>query len=96
MRIFENIVNYLKKIFSKQKQLNSGEEKQKIPNKEELSFMDTLQKDSKKYFNKKSILNEINKNPDLINTLSYSRLVQLNEIYEEKINELEKRISHVL
>lgn len=96
MRIFENIVNYLKKIFSKQKQLNSGEEKQKIPNKEELSFMDTLQKDSKKYFNKKSILNEINKNPDLINTLSYSRLVQLNEIYEEKINELEKRISQVL
>ena len=58
--------------------------------------MDTLQKDSKKYFNKKSILNEINKNPDLINTLSYSRLVQLNEIYEEKINELEKRISQVL
>ena len=96
MRIFENIVNYLKKIFSKQKQLNSGEAKQKIPNKEELSFMDTLQKDSKKYFNKKSILNEINKNPDLINTLSYSRLVQLNEIYEEKINELEKRISQVL
>ena len=96
MRIFENIVNYLKKIFSKQKQLNSGEEKQKIPNKKGLSFMDTLQKDSKKYFNKKSILNEINKNPDLINTLSYSRLVQLNEIYEEKINELEKRISQVL
>lgn len=92
MKILENIMNYLKKIFSKQKKLNSGEIKQDVLTKQENTFVALFQKDSKDYINKKSILDEINKNPNLIYSLPYSRLVQLNRLYEERINELERRI----
>ena len=96
MKIFENIINYIKKIFSGKKRLNSGKIKQDVSNNKENSFMDILQKDSREYINKKNILDEINKNPDLIDTLPYSRLVQLNRMYEERIKELEIRINQVL
>ena len=64
-------------------------------NKKENTFMDSIKKDSKEYLNKKSILDEINKNPDLIDTLSYSRFVQLNSLYEERISELKTKISQL-
>ena len=95
MKIFENIINYFKRIFVKQKKLNSGILEKVTLNKKENTFMDSIKKDSKGHFNKKSILDEINKNPDLIDTLSYSRLVQLNCLYEESINELKTRISQL-
>lgn len=95
MKIFENIINYFKRIFVKQKKLNSGILKKDTLNKKENTFMDSIKKDSKEYLNKKSILDEINKNPDLIDTLSYSRLVQLNSLYEERISELKTKISQL-
>lgn len=95
MKIFENIINYFKRIFVKQKKLNSGILEEDTLNKKENTFMDSIKKDSKEYLNKKSILDEINKNPDLIDTLSYSRLVQLNSLYEERISELKTKISQL-
>lgn len=95
MKIFENIINYFNRIFVKQKKLNSGSFEKDVLNKKENTFMDSVKKDSKEYLNKKSILDEINKNPDLIDTLSYSRLVQLNSLYEERISELKTKISQL-
>lgn len=95
MKIFENIINYFKRIFVKQKKLKSGILEKDTLNKKENTFMDSIKKDSKEYLNKKSILDEINKNPDLIDTLSYSRLVQLNSLYEERISELKTKISQL-
>lgn len=95
MKIFENIINYFKRIFVKQKKLNSGILEKDTLNKKENTFMDSIKNDSKEYLNKKSILDEINKNPDLIDTLSYSRLVQLNSLYEERISELKTKISQL-
>ena len=37
-------------------------------------------------------LQEVEKNPSLIDNLSYKRLKQLNQIYEERINELELKL----
>lgn len=95
MKIFEDIFNYFKRIFKKQKKLNSGFYEKDTLIKKENSFMTLLKKDSKDYINKKNILDEINKHPDLIDTLSYSRLVQLNSLYEERINELKIKISQL-
>ena len=36
------------------------------------------------------ILDEIERNPELIDKLSYERLVKLNQLYDEKITELER------
>lgn len=95
MNIFENIVNYFKRFFSKQKTLPSGEIEQDALPRKENTFINSLQKESKDYINKQSILDAIDKNPELIDTLSYERLVQLNIIYEEKINELKRKISEL-
>lgn len=95
MKIFENIINYFKRIFVKQKKLNSGsfEENELIKN--ENPFMYSIKKDFNENTNKQNILDEINKNPALIDTLPYQRLVQLNSLYEEKINDLKIKISQI-
>lgn len=95
MNIFERILNYFKRIFSRQKMLPSGEVEQDVFSNKENTFIDLLQKENKDYINKQKILDMIDKNPDLINTLSYERLLQLNSIYEEKINELKIKINEL-
>ncbi len=65
MNIFENIVNYFKRIFSKQKMLPSGEIEQDVFPRKENTFINSLQKESKDYINKQSILDAIDKNPEL-------------------------------
>lgn len=93
MKIFENMISYFEKFFSKTKKLDCGTSKQEMLHEKENVFLNTLQKDNKDYFNKKTILEQIDQNPELIYSLSYSRLVQLNGIYEERISELERKIS---
>ena len=61
-------------------------------NNNENSFFSELKKDAKDHSNKRQIIEEINRNPDLIYSLSYTRLVQLNELYEERISELENEL----
>ena len=75
--------------------LPSGEVEQDLLSNKENTFIDLLQKENKDYINKQKILDMIDKNPDLINTLSYERLLQLNRIYEEKINELKIKINEL-
>lgn len=91
MSIFYKLKNFILSIFNSPKKLCEGlEDKSNI--KKIDSFADSLQKDVQKKIQKKDILNEIDNNPDLIDTLPYTRLVQLNKLYEERINELENII----
>ena len=91
MSIFYKLKNFILSIFNSTKRLNEGIENEsnikRIDN-----FADSLQKDVQKKIQKKDILNEIDNNPDLIDTLPYTRLVQLNRLYEERIKELENII----
>ena len=52
--------------------------------------IDSLQKDTQNHLYKNEILDEIERNPELIDKLSYERLVKLNQLYDEKITELER------
>lgn len=91
MNIFYKLKNYILSFFNSPKRLNEGlEDKNNI--KKINNFADSLQKDVQKKIQKKDILNEIDNNPDLIDTLPYTRLVQLNRLYEERIKELENII----
>ena len=57
-----------------------------------LRNMQNQVKKYEKYIKKvpKEILDEIERNPELIDKLSYERLVKLNQLYDEKITELER------
>lgn len=91
MSIFYKLKNFILSIFNSPKELSEGlEDKSNIKKLD--SFADSLQKDVQKKIQKKDILSEIDKNPDLIDSLPYTRLVQLNKLYEERINELENII----
>ncbi len=92
MFIIEFIKNLIHSTFNKTKKLSSGIEintKKNINN----NFINNLQKGIKDDYNKNEILNKINKNPIIIDSLSYERLVQLNKLYEEKIKEYEKKLN---
>ena len=92
MFIIEFIKNLIHSNFNKTKKLSSGIEintKKNINN----NFINNLQKGIKDDYNKNEILNKINKNPIIIDSLSYERLVQLNKLYEEKIKEYEKKLN---
>jgi len=84
MKIIDKIIDFVKSIFIHPELLVEGQEtkvsEQKINN-----FMESLQKDTKN-----EILDEIERNPELIDKLSYERLVKLNQLYDEKITELER------
>lgn len=85
MKIIDKIIDFVKSIFIHPELLVEGQEtkvsEQKINN-----FMESLQKDTQNHLYK----NEIERNPELIDKLSYERLVKLNQLYDEKITELER------
>lgn len=89
MKIIDKIIDFVKSIFIHPELLVEGQEtkvsEQKINN-----FMESLQKDTQNYLYKNEILDEIERNPELIDKLSYERLVKLNQLYDEKITELER------
>ncbi len=94
MNILKEIQSFFGRIFSKTKRLEAGNKE--IDNNEKRNskkkFMNTLKEDTKKQASKEQILEAVEKNPELLYTLSYKRLTQLNEIYEEKIKELKEKI----
>ena len=85
MKIIDKIIDFVKSIFIHPELLVEGQEtkvsEQKINN-----FMESLQKDTQNHLYK----DEIERNPELIDKLSYERLVKLNQLYDEKITELER------
>jgi len=87
-------MNFIKKIFSSKKMLSLEDINKKEDVNMDLTdnFFETLKKDTKHYFDKNNILDDINKNPNLIYSLSYTRLVQLNKLYEERISQLEMQL----
>ena len=91
MNIFYKLKKVVMSIFKPQKQLTEGE-KQENNEVRVNNYIDSLQNSNKNDLQKKEILKEIDKNPHLIDTLSYKRLKQLNQIYEERINELELKL----
>lgn len=95
MKIINILRNFIYRLFNKTKSLPEGqfETVSPTPTNSYNSFIDSLQAPIKNYSLQTQILNEIDKNPNLIYKLSYQRLVQLNQIYETRIKELEKRLS---
>lgn len=93
MKILKKIIDFIKNVFSNQKKLTKGKTENNENINKKNDFIELLQKDQKEYTDKNKILEEINKNPEIINKLSYTRLVQLNSIYEEKIKELNIKLT---
>lgn len=91
MNIFYKLKKFIMLIFKHQKQLTEGEKNEDTSVKVD-NYIDFLQKNTQNHLYKKEILKEVDKNPSLIDTLSYKRLKQLNQIYEERINELELKL----
>ena len=86
MKIIDKIIDFVKSIFIHPELLvETKVSEQKINN-----FMESLQKDTQNHLYKNEILDEIERNPELIDKLSYERLVKLNQLYDEKITELER------
>ena len=77
MKIIDKIIDFVKSIFIHPELLVEGQET-KVSEQKINNFMESLQKD------------EIERNPELIDKLSYERLVKLNQLYDEKITELER------
>ncbi len=94
MNFINNIKIILGRIFCKTKKLPEEQVKIELNNDKvkKIDFHKELKENTDKYFNKMEILEEIEKKPELIYTLPYQRLVQLNELYEERINELELKL----
>ena len=91
MNIFYKLKGFIMSILNHQKKLTEGEKQENTTVKVD-NYIDSLQNSTKNDLQKKEILKEVNKNPNLIDTLSYKRLKQLNQIYEERINELELKL----
>ncbi len=91
MNIFYKLKRFIMSILNHQKKLTEGEEQENTTVKVD-NYIDSLQNSTKNDLQKREILEEIDKNPHLIDTLSYKRLKQLNQIYEERINELELKL----
>ena len=92
MKLLNKIIEFFKRIKSKPKSLNEAKTNVEYIDSNR-NFLENLQKDTKGYFNKNEILDEIDNNVELIYTLSYERLVQLNKLYEETNLELEKKLN---
>ena len=91
MNIFNKLKKFIISFLDPKKRLDEGK-KSEIKIEKIDNFIDSLQKNTQNHFYKNEILKEIDKNPNLIDTLSYSRLVQLNQLYSEKIAELENKL----
>ena len=92
MNILEKLKLIIRNFFSQEKRLkiSTRENETKADIVKNNRFNELLKEDTKNHFNKNEIIDELEKNPNLIYKLSYTRLVQLNQLYDEKIKELEK------
>ena len=91
MNIFYKLKKFIMSILKPQKQLTEGKKQENTTVKVD-NYIDSLHNNTKNDLQKKEILKEVEKNPSLIDNLSYKRLKQLNQIYEERINELELKL----
>ena len=94
MNILEKLKLIIRNFFSQEKRLkiSTRENETKADIVKNNRFNELLKEDTKNHFNKNEIIDELEKNPNLIYKLSYTRLVQLNQLYDDKIKELEKRL----
>ena len=94
MNILEKLKLIIRNFFSQEKRLkiSTRENETQADIVKNNRFNELLKEDTKNHFNKNEIIDELEKNPNLIYKLSYTRLVQLNQLYDEKIKELEKRL----
>ena len=77
MKIIDKIIDFVKSIFIHPELLVEGQETK-------------VSEQKINHLYKNEILDEIERNPELIDKLSYERLVKLNQLYDEKITELER------
>jgi len=95
---FEKIKNFFLDIFSMKKveinkvEENNLEKNNEIKEREQINYFEEMKEVSKKEHIKQDIVSIIDKNPELIKTLSLLQLKELNKIYKKIIEEIEKNI----
>ena len=98
---FTKIKNFFRSLFSKKTETLEKTEDKNIENVEKNdeeikpSFKETIQEDVQEVENRTSIIDEIEKNPDIIHTLSNEKLKELIKLYDEEIAKVDKEIQEL-
>ena len=88
--IFNKFINFFIKLFKRKDEIVYIAEKSVVnTEKEKNNFKLELQQEVETNNKKEDIINQIESNPDLIYQLSDERLIQLIELYDEKILKLD-------
>lgn len=96
---FSKLKEFILRLFRKDKKLeleestslNTDEKEEKLDD----EFNKTLKKEIEDYENKASIIETVNMNPDVLENLSTERLIQLNQMYDEKILEARRELEEL-
>lgn len=94
---FSKIKKFWKSLFSKKTSNDNFIEETKEEHVKETvpSFKQTIQEDVNNIENKTNIIEEIEKNPDLIYSLSKEKLKELIKLYDEEIAKVDKEIQEL-
>ena len=91
---FSKLKAFFKKIFRRNNKLELPQESNIVEynriekqTEEKNEFENSLQKEIRDHNNKESIIEMVEKNPEIMETLPLERLVQLDKMYDEKIIE---------
>lgn len=88
--IFSKFINFFIKLFKRKDDIVYIAEKSVVNTESERNdFRQGLQEEIEKNHKKEDIINQIESNPDIIEQLSEERLIQLIELYDEKILKLD-------
>ncbi len=96
--IFSKLKEFIIKIFKKDKVLELQESAFVETNKKvelEDGLDKVLKKEMQDYENKSSIIETVNTNPDVLENLTTERLIQLNQMYDEKIAEARRELDEL-
>lgn len=96
--IFSKLKEFIIKIFKKDKVLELQESAFVETNKKvelEDGLDKVLKKEMQDYENKSSIIETVNTNPDVLENLTTERLIQLNQMYDEKIAEARRELEEL-
>lgn len=88
--IFRRIISFFSKFLKKEENIKYIAEKSTVSvENQKKDFKQELQGEINKDNKKDDIINQIENNPDIIYQLSDERLIQLIELYDEKISKLD-------
>lgn len=93
--IFKKILNFFKNIVRKKDTKITNQEETVNYNADNLEFKTNLQKEFSIVKAKEDIIEEVNKNPDILYSWSDDRLKKFIDILDEKIIELDEEIENL-